>query len=256
MRAAPALPAFGRFRARSFEAVQASARECGVDVAQLLAGLRTFSQWRRQHATRSRRPSEWASAFAQAAAIDRRLFERLSVTAGNARSQFDEYQALARWQELLAEFAALDRTVGRLAAAAALGKLERLARETIFQPEGGAPPVQVLGVLEANALTFDHLWIMGLTGEAWPPPSRPDPLLPIELQRAAGMPGASAAAELRASAATTGAIAAVGPGSDRQSCDRRRRPADRAQPDDRGTRAWVAPPRAARLIDVMKPSRH
>ncbi len=51
---------------RIFEAVQASARECGVDVAQLLAGLRSLSHWRRQHATRSRRPSEWASAFAQA----------------------------------------------------------------------------------------------------------------------------------------------------------------------------------------------
>ncbi len=111
----------------------------------------------------------------------------------------NEYQALARWQELLTEFAALDRTVGRISAAAALGQLERIAHETMFQPDGGAPPVQVLGVLEANALTFDHVWIMGLTADAWPPPSQPDPLLPIELQRAAGMPGASATAELERS---------------------------------------------------------
>ena len=131
------------------------------------------------------------------AAIDQRICGRPHASEHALDS--NEYQALARWQELLAEFAALDRTVGRIAAAAALSQLERIAHETIFQPDGGAPPVQVLGVLEANALTFDHVWIMGLTAEAWPPPSQPDPLLPIELQRAAGMPGASATAELERS---------------------------------------------------------
>ena len=184
---------------RIFEAVQASARECGVDVAQLLAGLRTLGHWRRQHSTWSRRPSEWASAFAQALQSISAFASdpRGGVIGGQSALDSNEYQALVRWQELLVEFAALDRTVGRIAADAALGQLERIAYATIFQPEGGAPPVQVLGVLEANALTFDHVWIMGLTADAWPPISQPDPLLPIELQRAAGMPGASAGAELK-----------------------------------------------------------
>ncbi|HZJ16875.1 MAG TPA: hypothetical protein VFD27_17605, partial [Chthoniobacteraceae bacterium] len=172
---------------RIFQGVQASAHDYDVD--QLRAGLRALSQWRAQHATRSRRASEWASAFSQAV-------QSISAFAGGRTvSEYaldsNDYQALARWQELLGEFAALDRTVGRLTAAAALSQLERIARETIFQPDGGAPPVQVLGVLEANALTFDHVWIMGLTAEAWPPSVQADPLLPIELQRAAGMPGAS-----------------------------------------------------------------
>ncbi len=43
-----------------------AARDCGADVGQLLAGLRALGQWRRQHATRSRRPSEWAMRSAQA----------------------------------------------------------------------------------------------------------------------------------------------------------------------------------------------
>ena len=84
---------------RIFEAVQASARDCGADVGQLLAGLRALSQWRRQHATRSRRPSEWASAFAQA-------LQSISEFAGGLMAgehalDSNEYQALARWQELL-----------------------------------------------------------------------------------------------------------------------------------------------------------
>ncbi len=151
-------------------------------------------------------------------------------------------------------FAALDRTVGRMAAAAALGQLERIAHETIFQPEGGAPPVQVLGVLEANALTFDHVWIMGLTAEAWPPPSQPDPLLPIELQRAAGMPGASATAELERARRQLQRLLQSAPevivSHATVDVDRQIAPSPMIASFDE----WIAPPRAARLIDVMAPA--
>jgi len=174
-----------------FEAAQASARETGVNVGQLLAGLRTLNQWRRQYANRSRMPSEWAGAFAQ-------LLGSINLPSGADRAlDSAEYQARARWQESLGEFAALDRAIRRISAADAMRHLENIAGEAVFQPEGGTPPVQVLGVLEANGLTFDHLWVMGLTADAWPPPARPDALLPVELQRAVGMPGASAATELQ-----------------------------------------------------------
>ncbi len=237
---------------RVFEAVQASARDCGVDVGRLLAGLRALNQWRRQHVTRSRRPSEWASAFAQA-------LQSISESAGGlatGQSALDssEYQALARWQELLGEFAALDRTVGRLAASAALGQLQRIAHETIFQPEGGAPPVQVLGVLEANALTFDHVWIMGLTAEAWPAPLQANPLLPIELQHAAEMPGASAAAALERSRRQLQRLLQSAPevivSHATVDVDRRIAPSPMISSFDE----WTPPPRAVRLIDVIVPS--
>lgn len=238
---------------RIFEAVQASARECGVDVAQLLAGLRALSVWRRQHATRSRRPSEWASAFAQALqSISASSASGLIVT--EAALDSNECQALARWQELLVEFAALDRTVGRIGAAAALGQLEQIAQDTIFQPEGGAPPVQLLGVLEANALTFDHVWIMGLTADAWPPPSEPDPLLPIELQRAAGMPGASATATLERARRQLQRLLQSAPevivSHATVDMDRQVAPSPMIAALDE----WIAPPRAARLIDAMEPA--
>jgi probable DNA repair protein len=231
---------------RVFEAAQAAVRDSSVEAAQLLAGLRMLSQWRRQHATRSRRPSEWASAFAQ-------VLQSISAFSAGVDRVLDsaEYQALVRWQELLAEFAALDRTVGRLTAAAAVGKLERIARETIFQPEGGTPPVQVLGVLEANALTFDHVWIMGMTADAWPPPSRPNALLPIELQRAAGMPGAGAAAELPRARRQLQRLLQSAPevvvSHATIDADRKLAPS----PLIASFEQWQAPPRAARLIDAM-----
>lgn len=237
----------------TFEAVQASAHACGADVAQLLAGLRALSQWRRQHAARLRRPSEWASAFAEA-------LQAINASAGGglaaSESALDsyEYQAFARLQELLGEFAALDRTVGRLSASAALGHLERIARETIFQPDGGAPPVQVLGLLEANALTFDHVWVMGLTAEAWPAPAQPNPLLPIELQHEAGMPGASAPADLERARRQLQRLIRSAPEAivshATVDVDRRIAPSQMISSFDE----WNPPPLAVRLVDIVVPS--
>jgi probable DNA repair protein len=234
---------------RIFDAAQASARDCAVDVSQLLAGLRALSHWRRQHATRSRRPSEWAGAFTQALQSITR-----SGDVGQIALDSNEYQALARWQELLLEFAALDRTVGRIASDEALGRLERISNEAIFQPEGGTPPVQILGVLEANALTFDHVWIMGLTSDAWPLSLQPDPLLPIELQRAAGMPGASATIELnRAQQQLQRLLQSaqeVIVSHTTIEGDRRIAPSPMIALYDE----WIAPRRALRLIDSLVPA--
>ena len=231
-----------------YDAVQVCARDYGVDVGRLLAGLRALSQWRREHAARSRRPSEWATAFAQA------VQSISSAIDGDRALDSHEYQALVRWQELLAEFAALDRTPGRLTAHAAISKLERSARETIYQPEGGTPPVQVLGVLEANGLTFDHLWIIGLTADAWPPPAKANPLLPIELQRAAGMPGASAAVELaRARRQLERLLQSAGEAivsHATHDADRKLGPSPLIAAFD----AWLPTARATRLIDLIKPA--
>lgn len=233
---------------RLFEAAEQSARDSGIEMPLLFESLQALRLWRRGHVMRSRRPSEWAGAIASV------LQSVSSFAAGDRTLDSTEYQALVRWQELLAEFAGLDRIIGRLAPAAAIDKLERIARETVFQPEGGAPPVRVLGVLEANALTFDHLWVMGLTADAWPAPARPDPLLPIELQRAAGMPGASAAAELARARRQLQQLLQSAPevvvSHATVDGDRKLAPSQLIASFER----WVPPPRAARLIDAMTPA--
>ena len=153
------------------------------------AALEALQAWRVRIGTRPRRLSEWGSL----------LMEALRAIGFPGRDTPDsaEYQTLARWQELIAEFAALDRVQGPLDLRAAVARLSRLASATVFQPEGGDPPIHVVGLLEAEGLEFDHLWIAGLTSEAWPVPARAHPLLPLELQRAKRMPGALADVELR-----------------------------------------------------------
>ena len=103
-----------------------------------------------------------------------------------------EHQARAKLNETLAEFAKLERVAPKMSAARALSRFERLARDTLFQPESPEAPVQVLGVLESAGLAFDALWLAGMTDEAWPLAARPNPFLAPALQKKAGIPEASA----------------------------------------------------------------
>ncbi len=107
-----------------------------------------------------------------------------------------EFQARAKWHETLGEFAKLERVSTKMSFSEAFGCLKRLCSETLFQPESPEAPIQVLGVLESAGLRFDCLWVSGLTDEAWPLPARPNPFLPIALQKKAGIPEASAEGSL------------------------------------------------------------
>lgn len=107
-----------------------------------------------------------------------------------------EYQTLEAWRELLSGLSGLEAVLGPLDYPEALHQLRRLAQDRLFQPKTPEVPVQVLGVLEASGLVFDHVWIMGLDDEQWPPAASPNPLLPIALQRRLGLPHAAPEREL------------------------------------------------------------
>lgn len=133
-------------------------------------------------------PSEWAHHFhAKLANIGWPTQRRL---------ESEEYQLVQRWQKLLEEFCQLDSVTGKLKQHQALTLLRQLTSETIFQPESPRVSVQILGVLEASGQAFDQLWMMGLDDEKWPPSAKPNPFLPITLQRSEKMPHASAEREL------------------------------------------------------------
>src|SRR5258706_1871913 len=74
--------------------------------------------------------------------------------------------------------------------------LRKIGADTLFQPESPDTPIQVLGLLESAGVEFDHLWVPGLTDDAWPLKSSPSPFLPLAQQRKAGIPEASAETSL------------------------------------------------------------
>ena len=107
-----------------------------------------------------------------------------------------EFQARARFNELLGEFARLGLVSSGFSSQEALRHLRGLCAEALFQPEGAGAPVQVLGLLESAGIGFDALWVSGLTDDHWPQRVRPDPFLPVALQRKAGIPEAAAETSL------------------------------------------------------------
>jgi probable DNA repair protein len=112
------------------------------------------------------------------------------------RLNSEEYQQVQSWRELLAKLATLEMVQPGMELRQALRSLRALADGATFQPQTPEAPLQILGVMEAVGLEFDHLWIMGLSDEEWPQAAAPNPLLPVGLQRELKMPHSSAGREL------------------------------------------------------------
>ncbi len=133
-------------------------------------------------------PSEWSKTFG--------ALLKTCGWPGERTPDTDEYQAVQALRESLSEFAQLDAVLPAIDAEDALTRFMRLVARREFQPGGADVPLQVLGIPESAGLQFDHLWIMGLTEDVWPPSPRPDPFIPWTLQQRHRLPHASAAREL------------------------------------------------------------
>jgi probable DNA repair protein len=107
-----------------------------------------------------------------------------------------EYQQHKLWEETLASFERCAALGPPLSLRAALRLLRECCTQSIFQPKTADSDVQVLGALEAAGLAFDVLWVCGMHARAWPAAARPNPLLPLSLQREHAMPQSSPEGEL------------------------------------------------------------
>jgi probable DNA repair protein len=134
-------------------------------------------------------PSAWARHFADALTQ--------AGWPGERALDSGEYQAVTALQDLIGSLVHLDAALGTVTAGEALSRLKRLCAEHIFQPAGGDAPLQVLGLLETSGLSFDHLWVLGMSDTVWPAGPRPAAFIPTRLQREYGLPHASAAIELK-----------------------------------------------------------
>lgn len=191
-----------------------AAREPYLSLAQLIQDAERFScpqlaerlrAWRTALDALPQRqmPGRWAAAFAALTHALGWPGERVLSSA--------EFQTLEAWRGELTALSALDVVLSEVDGETARRHLENSARSRLFQPQSGeTAAVQVLGVLEAAGLTFDHLWVMGLHDEAWPPPPRPNPLLPLRRQRELKMPHSSSERELEVARRLTARLLAAG----------------------------------------------
>ncbi|MBM3815061.1 MAG: hypothetical protein FJW20_25860 [Acidimicrobiia bacterium] len=142
-------------------------------------------------------PSGWSRWFAA----------RLELFGWPAMEEADTAEA---WKEALEQLSRLDLVVPIVDGYRALAHLRRICRETRLEAQELGQPVQILTVEEAAGADFDHVWIAGMHDDAWPPPARPNPFLPVQLQAAHGVPGATARSQLERSERMTRALLASG----------------------------------------------
>ena len=128
-------------------------------------------------------PSEWAERF-------QTTLLRMGWPGERTLSSV-EHQTLAKFQDILADFGALDAVAPRLGARQALHRFQELLRDTPFEPETANASVIVIDATTSAGMQFDALWVVGLQADRMPAPLNPDPLIPLELQHAAGMPEAT-----------------------------------------------------------------
>ena len=137
---------------------------------------------------RKRLPSAWSEEF-------RSLLGALGWPGPGPLDSL-EYQQVEQFHAQLASFGELDVVLGDLDYRGALAALQQQARDAVFQAQTADAPVQVLGLLEAAGLQFDALWVCNMSAGEWPQPARPNPFIPVSLQRRERMPHADANREL------------------------------------------------------------
>ena len=136
-------------------------------------------------------PTHWAG-----------VWQRLLSALGWQGSALD-LPALEIWESALNELTLLTPVLGAVPLGEALVELE----DILARPRGRGPTplygVFVLADPEEVGPGYDALWVSGLTDSFWPRSAKPNPLLPLALQRDHGMPLASPADALQRSRLAT-----------------------------------------------------
>lgn len=183
---------FDRVRAAELDARlrrKRSSRVSFQDFESLLPGLFHQAQRMFEGGDRPQFPSQWSADFS-----------KLVSSAGWAQRSPHaiEQQAIEHWQTLLSDLASLDLVVDQpVTYEQALSQLRRIARRSVFHAnsqdhDAEAPvqiPVQIMDLREGavTLVDYDAIWVAGLHAGAWPEAVRPNPFIPLSLQRAAGI---------------------------------------------------------------------
>ncbi len=115
---------------------------------------------------------------------------------GDDELTFQAQQTQKRFYELLSECDQLNIILNDMSLQQALNTITKLAKQTIFQATVAEKPIQIVGLLEAAGLHFDHIWVMGMDDENWPSKPNPNPFIPHAIQKKYCLPHSNAEREL------------------------------------------------------------
>ena len=169
---------------RRSKAITALTVETLLEMERVPAGLtRIARQLQNRTPIKPALPSEWF----------RRFVNVLDAAGwpGESPPGSVEFQAIALFRDMLEGLGQLDLLTGEVSVNTMLQRVNDMSVAKVFQREVGATPIQIMGGLESQGLTFDRLWVVGLDIDTWPGRSRANPFLPLSWQREQQVPGAS-----------------------------------------------------------------
>jgi probable DNA repair protein len=120
-----------------------------------------------------------------------------------------DFQLLERWTYLLDELSMLDAITAPVSFPQMLEILKDATARTIYAKETQDAPVQIMGISESAGLTFDAVWFLNASANAWPARGQAQPWIPWPLQRQAKMPHADMQADYEFSRDVTERILAA-----------------------------------------------
>lgn len=176
-----------RFRERNQRRISLKSLRKSVDVQALpllLSVIRALNDWKpaRQSA------AGWVKSVH--ALLLATGFVRTGLEPGQPNSN-PEIRQMNAFRDVLTSLAALDAVAPPLAWDAFLSRLRASCAETRFNFAPAYPNVVVMSIYQAAGLRFEHVFVVGMGEEAFPPSVRPHPLLPVHLQREHGIPMSS-----------------------------------------------------------------
>ena len=154
-------------------------------------------------AVRSQSPLDWAAQASQ-------LLEAAGWPGGRPLTSA-EFQAASRWRQALDLCGSLGFDGRRLTWNEFVAELERTAGEILFAEETEDAPIVIAGPSESAGLTADAIWFLGADEDAWPAAGSSHPLIPIDVQREAGMPHATPQLDWDLAEAVTARLLASAP---------------------------------------------
>ncbi|MEE2982227.1 MAG: PD-(D/E)XK nuclease family protein [Pseudomonadota bacterium] len=141
-----------------------------------------------EHAPRRQRMVQWLEHF-----------DRCLKTAGWPGDREPDQSMVSiqrQWGDACDRLHRLDAISPPVSRGEALNRLRRLLMDTAVRETPWAPRIFVVTAAQACMLEASHLWIAGCRSDAFVTTARPSGLLPFELQRRAGVPGAESNRDL------------------------------------------------------------
>ncbi len=108
-----------------------------------------------------------------------------------------EYQAVNQFFDWLDALPAYNNVIReKFSFTGATAQMRSMLKRKIFHPQTPPAPVQVMGLMEGAGMAFDCCWLVGMSGDQIPAAPRPNPFIPIQLQKKYRTPRCSAEREL------------------------------------------------------------